>query len=292
MKNREKEWLVAPSDPHFVGNGFRMHNFIPYDQRLSRNRMDPFILLDYQSDFYFPPSEDSRGVGVHPHRGFETVTIVYKGKVAHHDSTGAGGVIGAGDVQWMTAGAGILHKEYQEENFTKEGGNLHMIQLWVNLPSNHKMVQPSYQGIKEADIPKVKLPGNKGYVDVIAGLYKNTKGAARTFSPMHVYNVHLEENGTADFSFPEEYSTAFLVIEGEVTLNNKDVVPQDHFILMQNKGTDFVLRANKESVVLMLSGEPLKEPMVAHGPFVMNTQQQLVQAFQDYEEGKFGYLKE
>src|SRR5699024_5238617 len=117
MKNREKEWLVAPSDPHFVGNGFRMHNFIPYDQRLSRNRMDPFILLDYQSDFYFPPSEDSRGVGVHPHRGFETVTIVYKGKVAHHDSTGAGGVIGAGDVQWMTAGAGILHKEYQEENF-------------------------------------------------------------------------------------------------------------------------------------------------------------------------------
>lgn len=292
MKNREKEWVVAPMEAHFVGNGFRMHNFIPQDRRLNHTRMDPFILLDYHSDYFYPPSEERRGVGVHPHRGFETVTIVYKGKVAHHDSTGAGGVIGPGEVQWMTAGAGILHKEYQEDNFSKQGGNLQMIQLWVNLPASDKMTEPGYQGLTKDRIPKVVLPDKTGYISVIAGEYEGVKGAASTFSPIYVYNAYLEEEGEVQLSFPEGYTTSFLVIEGEVELNEKDKVAQDHFVLMQNKETTFTLKANKKTTLLVLSGKPLEEPMVAHGPFVMNTQKQLVQAFQDYEEGKFGYLKD
>ena len=292
MKRREKEWVIAPGEPHLVGNGFRMNNFIPQERRLSWDRMDPFLMLDYQSDYEFAATEVKRGVGVHPHRGFETVTIVYKGSIEHTDSTGSGGVIRAGEVQWMTAGAGILHKEYHEEGFSKKGGNLHMVQLWVNLPAEHKMAEPKYQGITTSDIPKVNLPNAAGHIDVIAGAYQNQEGKASTFSPVHVYNVYLEEGKEADFSFPTDYNTTFLVVQGEVELNSEDTVKQDHIVLMQNKGTDFKLRANKKSIVLMLSGQPLNEPIVANGPFVMNTQEQLIQAFRDYEEGKFGYLKE
>ena len=219
MSTKNIELVLSPPEPHFVGDGFRVHNFIPGGYRLEMECMNPFILLDYGAKFYFPPSDHPMGVGVHPHRGFETVTIAYKGRVAHHDSAGNGGVIGAGDVQWMTAASGILHKEYHEKEFSKEGGELHMVQLWVNLPAQFKMSPPKYQGITNDQISKFKLADDAGIVEIIAGEYKDMKGAATTFSPINLFNVKLNKNGKAGFSFPARYNTALLVIEGTITIN-------------------------------------------------------------------------
>jgi quercetin 2,3-dioxygenase len=254
--------------------------------------MDPFIMMDYNSKFYFPPSDKSRGVSVHPHRGFETVTIAYKGKVAHHDSSGGGGVIAEGDVQWMTAASGILHKEYHEENFSKQGGDFQMVQLWVNLPAKDKMSKPKYQGITNTQIAKYTLPDNSGMVEVIAGSYQGVKGSASTFSPLNLLNARLHKNGKASFDFPENYNTALLVVEGSIKVNGKEEVPTNHFVLFENNGTEFSIEASENAVVLVLSGEPLNEPIAAHGPFVMNTQREIVQAIEDFNMGKFGYLEE
>ncbi len=286
MAQRKIEVVVAPREPHYVGDGFRVHNFIPSGYHLDMQRMTPFIMLDYNSKFYFPPSDKPRGVSVHPHRGFETVTIAYKGKVAHHDSTGNSGVIGEGDVQWMTAASGILHKEFHEENFSKAGGDFQMVQLWVNLPAKDKMSKPKYQGITHDQINKFELPDNGGVIEVIAGQYKNIKGAASTFTPVHLYNVKLNKDAKADFSFPENYNTALLVIEGSIK------VMIDNFALFKNKGETFSIEALENSIVLVLSGEPINEPIAAQGPFVMNTRAELVQAVEDYNMGKFGYLEE
>lgn len=292
MKLRSIEVVVPPREPHFVGDGFRVHNFIPSGYRLDMRRMDPFIMMDYNSKFYFPPSDKPRGVGVHPHRGFETVTIAYKGKVAHHDSSGGGGVIGEGDVQWMTAASGVLHKEYHEENFSKEGGDFQMVQLWVNLPAKDKMSAPKYQGITNADINKYKLPDNAGLIDVIAGAYRDAKGPASTFSPVHMMNAKLEAGGGADFSFPKHYNTCLLVIEGSVVVNDTEQVDTNHLVLFENNDSDFTVKANEKAIVLVLSGEPLNEPIAAHGPFVMNTQQEIIQAIDDFNNGKFGVLED
>ncbi len=292
MATRNIEVVVPPREAHYVGDGFRVHNFIPSAYRLDMKRMDPFILMDYNSKFYFPPSDKPRGVSVHPHRGFETVTIAYKGKVAHHDSSGGGGVIAEGDVQWMTAASGILHKEYHEENFSKQGGDFQMVQLWVNLPAKDKMSKPKYQGIAQAQIEKVTLPDNNGTVEVIAGNYHGIKGSASTFSPLHLLNVRLNKNGKTDFEFPDNHNTALLVIEGSIKVNETETVPADHFVLFENNGTEFNIEASESAVVLVLSGEPLNEPIAAHGPFVMNTQQEIIQAIEDYNMGKFGYLEE
>jgi len=292
MKTRSIEVVVPPREPHYVGDGFRVHNFIPGAYRLDMKRMDPFIMLDYNSRFYFPPTDKPRGVSVHPHRGFETVTVAYKGRVAHHDSTGGGGVIGEGDVQWMTAASGILHKEYHEEQFSREGGDFQMVQLWVNLPAKFKMSPPKYQGIPNEDIAKVSLDNDAGLIEVIAGDYNGTTGSAQTFSPVHMMNAKLKEGGVAKFSFPTDHNTGILVIEGSVVVNQSESVPTDHFVLFENDGTDFSLEAREDSVVLVLSGKPLNEPIAAHGPFVMNTHQEIVQAINDFHTGKFGYLEE
>ncbi len=292
MKTKKAELVMSPPHPHMVGDGFRVHNFIPSGYHLDMQRMDPFILLDYNSKYYFPAIEKLRGVGVHPHRGFETVTIAYHGKVAHHDSAGGGGVIGEGDVQWMTAGSGILHKEYHEEEFSKNGGDFQMVQLWVNLPSQHKMTAPKYQSIKNSEINKVILEQEAGVVEVIAGDYKMIKGTAATFSPVNVLNVKLNEGGKALFNFPANYTTALLVIEGKIKVNDQELVPTDHFVLFENEGEEFTIEAMKSSVVLVLSGEPIHEPIVAHGPFVMNTRNEILQAFEDFNTGKFGYLED
>lgn len=284
--------VMAPPEPHFVGDGFKVHNFIPMGSRTGMYRMDPFIMLDYNAPHYFPPSDTPRGVGVHPHRGFETVTIAYKGSVAHHDSSGGGGVIRAGDVQWMTAASGVLHKEYHEEQFSKEGGWFQMVQLWVNLPAKDKMSAPKYQSITKEDIPRVSLPDGSGEVAVIAGEYQGTGGAAQTFTPVQVYNSFLNKGGRAAFSFPVTYNTALLVVEGSVMINDAEAVPANHFVLFGNAGEDFHLTATEDAVVLILSGEPIKENIVAHGPFVMNSQQEILQAFEDYNQGKFGYLED
>lgn len=290
MAIKKIERLLTPPAPHMVGDGFRVHNFIPSTYGLSMERMSPFIMMDYNSKFYFTPTEELRGVGVHPHRGFETVTIAYKGKVAHHDSAGNSGVIGEGDVQWMTAASGILHKEYHEQEFSRAGGYFQMVQLWVNLPAKDKMSAPKYQGITNAEINKVTLPDNGGVVEVIAGNYNGVSGTATTFTPVNLLNVKLNGGGSASFSFPASYNSALLVISGSVKINGIESVPTDNFVLFGNEGEDFTVEGLEDSTVLILGGEPIKEPIAAHGPFVMNTQEEIAQAFTDFNLGRFGRL--
>lgn len=292
MRQKNVEMIATPSTPHFVGDGFRVHNFIPSYPRMDMKRMDPFIMLDYNSKYDFPPSEAPKGVGVHPHRGFETVTIAYQGKVEHHDSSGGGGIIGEGDVQWMTAAGGVLHKEYHETEWSKKGGIFQMVQLWVNLPAKDKMSEPKYQSIVNSEMAKVTLPDNAGLIEVIAGEYNGTKGSASTFSPLHIYNVRLNKEGKVNLHLPSNFNTALLVIEGEIVVNGTEKVETDHLALMANDGEDFSIEATEKAVVLVLSGEPLNESIAAHGPFVMNTHQELVEAFNDFNTGKFGYLED
>lgn len=285
------EMVAAPREPHFVGDGFRVHNFIPSQFRLDMARMNPFIMLDYNSKFYFPPSEQPKGVGVHPHKGFETVTIAYQGKVAHHDSAGNSGVIHEGDVQWMTAASGVMHKEYHEANFSKSGGLFQMVQLWVNLPAKDKKTAPKYQGIENANMPKFVLPNEAGLVEVIAGEYNGLKGAADTFTPVHLMNGKLKKGGKATFQFPAHYNTGLLVIEGTVKIQEQDI-DTDHFVLFHNDGDTFEVEATSDAVFLVLSGEPIQEPIFAYGPFVMNTRDEIVEAYREFNTGKYGYLED
>jgi len=291
MSTKKVELVVQPRPAHFVGDGFRVHNFIPSGFRLDMQRMDPFLMLDYNSKFHFGATETPRGVGVHPHRGFETVTIAYQGKVEHHDSSGGGGIIGKGDVQWMTAASGVLHKEFHETEWAKEGGIFQMVQLWVNLPAKDKMSTPKYQAIKNSEMKIVDL-GENGLVEIIAGEYNGEKGPANTFSPVNLMNAKLKSGGKAEFSFPANFNTAALVVEGSITVNGEEKVPTDHFVLFENEGETFTIESNEDSVVLILSGEPLNEPIFPHGPFVMNTREEIIQAFEDFNTGKFGYLEE
>lgn len=290
MKTRNIETVMAPPAPHFVGDGFRVHNFIPY--KADMQRMSPFIMMDYGSKFYFPPTDKPRGVGVHPHRGFETVTIAYKGKVAHNDSAGNSGVIAEGDVQWMTAASGILHKEFHEENFSKTGGDFQMVQLWVNLPAKDKMSKPKYQGLTNEQINKFQLPNNGGVVEVIAGQYQDVKGSASTFTPVNLLNVKLNKGTVTNFSFPANYNTGLVVVEGSVKINEAELVPTNNFVVFQNNAEDFIIEATENAIVLVLSGEPINEPIAAQGPFVMNTRAEIIQAIEDYNMGKFGYIEE
>ncbi|MDP2540591.1 pirin family protein [Tenacibaculum discolor] len=290
MKTRSIEKIVKPGTPHFVGDGFRVHNFIPGTSTMQR--MDPFIMLDYNSKYNFPPTDKPKGVGVHPHRGFETVTIAYKGRVEHGDSAGGGGIIGEGDVQWMTAASGVLHKEFHETEWSKTGGEFQMVQLWVNLPAKDKMSPPKYQAIANAEMAKIPLADGGGEIEVIAGEYKGNKGPASTFSPVNMFNVKLKKGVKTQLTFPEKYTTAILSVEGSVKVNESNNVLEDHFALFKNDGDTFTLEALEDAVILVLSGEPLNEPIAAHGPFVMNTKQELIEAFQDFNTGKFGYLED
>lgn len=289
-KTKRVEIVVAPKPPHFVGDGFLVYNFIPGAYHLDMKRMDPFIMLDYNSKHFFSATEKPRGVSVHPHRGFETVTIAYQGKVEHHDSAGGGGIIGKGDVQWMTAASGVLHKEFHETEWAKAGGIFQMVQLWVNLPAKDKMSTPKYQAIKNEEMTKIDL-GENGFVEVIAGEFNGGKGPASTFSPMNMMNAKLKKGGKAEFSFPENFNTGALVIEGSILVNGDEKVDTDHFVLFKNEGETFQIEATEDAVVLIISGEPLNEPIYPHGPFVMNTREEIAQAFEDYNTGKFGYLE-
>ena len=290
-KQRSVEAVIAPPPPHMVGDGFRVHNFFPGTKQIGKTRMSPFFMLDYGSKIEFSPKNEPRGVGVHPHAGFETVTIAYHGKVAHHDSAGNSGIIGEGDVQWMTAGSGLLHKEYHEEEFSKKGGLFQMVQLWVNLPAKDKKTKPKYQEITNATMSKSYLPGDKGYVEIIAGEYNGVKGPASTFTPIHLSNARLKKDAQLNFSFPKEYNTGLLVIEGNIKVNDINA-HADHFVLLKNDGEDFRIDATEDSIVLILSGEPINEPIVAYGPFVMNTWEEVEQAVNDVNAGKFGVLEE
>jgi redox-sensitive bicupin YhaK (pirin superfamily) len=287
---RSIEAVIAPPAPHMVGDGFRVHGFFP-GGRIDKKRMSPFFLMDYNSKIEFAPREEPRGVSVHPHRGFETVTIAYHGKVAHHDSYGNSGIIGEGDVQWMTAASGLLHKEYHEKEFSRQGGLFQMVQLWVNLPAKYKMTNPKYQEITHGMMGKYQLPDDKGVIEVIAGEYKGVKGPASTFTSMHVYNARLKKDAKVGLSFPTNYNTGLLIIEGSALING-ETAAADHFVLFKNDGEQINIEAAEDAIVLILSGEPINEPIAQYGPFLMNTQEELVQAIDDVNAGKFGVLED
>ncbi|WP_113651106.1 pirin family protein [Pedobacter namyangjuensis] len=289
MKVKQVSAVLNPPAPHMVGDGFRVHNFFPSGYKL---KMSPFFLLDYNAKIEFSARNQPRGVGVHPHRGFETVTIAYSGAVAHHDSAGNSGIIYPGDIQWMTAASGILHKEYHEEQFSKKGGTFQMVQLWVNLPAAFKMSTPKYQGIKQSELQKFPLPNGGGTIEIIAGTYNSVNGSATTFSPIEMYNARLNKDADVNFSFPATYNTAFIVIEGKVKINNTEIANADQLIHFKNEGEEISLFAEENSVVLILSGQPINEPIAQYGPFLMNTPEEIQQAIADYNHGKFGYLEE
>lgn len=270
---------------HWVGDGFPVQSIFSY--RDIHEEMSPFLLMDYAGPTKFEATEERRGVGQHPHRGFETVTIVYDGQVSHHDSTGAGGTIGAGEVQWMTAGSGIIHEEYHGDDYARSGGPFEMIQLWVNLPAKYKMTAPGYQGISNTQIPEVLLADNAGKVRVIAGEYAGQAGPAHTFSPMNVWDVRLNAGSTTTFILPEGHTTAVFVLHGAVGLGGTYTVRPSELAVMQRTGTELVLEAQQDTVLLLLNGEPLNEPVVGHGPFVMNSVEEINQAFDDYNHGRF-----
>lgn len=291
MSNNKKiEAIFRPEAPHMVGDGFRVFNYFPNGYHTGR-KMSPFFLLDYNPTIEFNPSERPRGVGVHPHRGFETVTIAWKGRVAHRDSAGHSGVINPGDVQWMTAASGILHKEYHEKEFSKKGGEFQMAQIWVNLPRKHKMDPPGYQAITSANIAKVPLENDGGIVNVIAGEYRNVKGPARTFTPINMFDIRLNKGGSMEVDLPAAYNTGLLVAEGHVKVNGQEA-PEHHFVLFGNEGEHIVIEAAHNSVLLLLNGEPINEPVFHYGPFVMNTAEDIQQAIDDFNSGKFGHLED
>ncbi|MEJ7736649.1 MAG: pirin family protein [Chitinophagaceae bacterium] len=288
MKKSIENITPRPLHPGMVGDGFRVYNMIP-GAGISRQRISPFLLLDFGAEFDFGPSEHVRGVDVHPHKGFETVTIAYKGSLAHHDSTGNSGIIHAGDVQWMTAGAGILHKEYHEPAFSKKGGPFEMVQLWVNLSKKNKSAPAHYQAITAAQMGKVQLPNNAGLVNVIAGTFNGIKGPASTYSPVNLFDIKLNKDGEMNFSTPSAHNTAMLVINGNVEVNGKKAA-EHSFVLFGNEGEDITVKAIENAVLLLLSGEPINEPIVSRGPFVMNTEEEIHEAIKEFQSGKFGVL--
>jgi redox-sensitive bicupin YhaK (pirin superfamily) len=272
---------------HWVGDGFPVRTLFFY-QDLGK-QMSPFLMLDYAGPAEFPPTTERKGVGSHPHRGFETVTIVYKGEVAHKDSTGQGGVIGPGDVQWMTAGSGILHEEFHAESFAKNGGTLDMVQLWVNLPANFKMTKPGYQAILDQQIPTIELKHGAGVARIIAGDFDGYKGPAHTFTPMNVIDLKLRK-GKASIATPEGWNTFLVVLRGAVEAGDGVVAKDAQMLMFSSQGQDIQLNTLEDSIALLLSGEPIDEPIVGYGPFVMNTKEEIDQAMQDFNSGSFGKI--
>ena len=272
---------------HWVGDGFPVRTLFFY-QDLGK-QMSPFLMLDYAGPAEFPPTTERKGVGSHPHRGFETVTIVYKGEVAHKDSTGQGGVIGPGDVQWMTAGSGILHEEFHAEGFAKNGGTLDMVQLWVNLPANLKMTKPAYQAILDQQIPNIELKHGAGVARIIAGDFDGHRGPAHTFTPMNVIDLKLRK-GKAIIATPEGWNTSLVVLKGAVEAGDGVVAKDAQMLMFSSQGQDIQLNTLEDSIALLLSGEPIDEPIVGYGPFVMNTNEEITQAMQDFNSGSFGKI--
>jgi redox-sensitive bicupin YhaK (pirin superfamily) len=288
MKKTIEKITTRPARPGMVGDGFRVYNYIP-GANIPQQRISPFLMLDFNAEYDFGPSDHIRGVDVHPHKGFETVTIAYKGSVAHHDSAGNSGVINPGDVQWMTAGAGILHKEYHEREFSRRGGPFEMVQLWVNLPKKDKSTPAHYQAITREQIANVPLPDDAGVVNIIAGTFNDVKGPAETYSPVNLFDVRLKKGGVLTTSLPAGYNTALLVVNGSAVVNGEQAA-QHSFVLFGNKGEEITIQAGEDSVLLVLSGEPINEPIVSYGPFVMNTREEIIQAVEEFQSGKFGEL--
>ncbi len=280
---------TAPAK-HWVGNGFHVQSMFTYND--TDKNLDPFLMMDYNPPRHFDGGRksDFRGVGEHPHRGFETVTIAYQGEVAHADSYGGGGVIGTGDVQWMTAGSGVMHEEFHSERFSKEGGMFEMVQLWVNLPKAHKMTTPKYQAIKSTEIPVVQLDDNAGIARIIAGELASISGAASTFTPINMWDVVMNAGKTHTFAVPESHNLIILVLDGTVQINGEEIARRGELVTFERGGADVQIEANNEAKLLILTGEPINEPIVGYGPFVMNTEAEIVQAMRDVQSGKFGQI--
>lgn len=275
---------------HWVGDGFPVRSLFSYNQ-LGKH-ISPFLLLDYGGPWTFEPSDRPRGVGQHPHRGFETVTIVYDGEVAHRDSTGQGGTIGPGDVQWMTAAGGIIHEEFHSPSFTKTGGPFRMVQLWVNLPAKDKLAPAGYQSILNADIPSVELLDGAGRVRVIAGDFHGAKGPARTFTPLNVWDVRLSRDASVKFELPEGHTAMIVILSGHVTVGGSQPVGEAELVLLDRDGTGVTIDADGDSTLLVLTGAPIDEPIVGYGPFVMNSEAEIHQAIADFNSGRFGQMAE
>lgn len=271
--------------PHWVGNGFPVRSLFSYhdDPRLH----SPFLLLDHAGPAEFPADGQKRGVGEHPHRGFETVTLVYEGEIEHRDSTGGGGMIGPGDVQWMTAGAGILHEEFHSPAFSRQGGRLHMVQLWVNLPARKKTTPAAYQAIAANQIPTLSLPDQSGALRVIAGEYAGISGPAHTHTPMQVWDLQLKAGKQLSVELTPGWTANIVILKGTVQLNQQAIVREGQLVLLETAGSTVLLEANNDALVLILSGQPIEEPVVGYGPFVMNTQEEIDQAIQQFQQGRF-----
>ncbi len=278
--------IIRDIPQHWVGDGFPVRSLFSYQEE---NTFDPFLLLDYAGPHKFAPAEATRGVGEHPHRGFETVTIVYQGELEHRDSSGSHGTIGPGDVQWMTAAAGVVHQEFHSQRFTRDGGILEMVQLWVNLPAKEKLSPPRYQALLADDIPSVSLADGGSTVRVIAGDFHGTKGAASTVTPINAWDVQLFASAVAELQIPVGHTALIIVQSGTVRINEQRLAAVELAVL-DRAGTQVRLEAATSSRILVLTGEPIGEPVVGQGPFVMNTREQIRQAIQDYQAGRMGRL--
>jgi len=274
---------------HWVGDGFPVRSLFTYDNLASQ--ISPFLLLDYAGPHTFTPTTDRRGVGQHPHRGFETVTIVYQGELEHRDSTGAGGFIGPGDVQWMTAANGIIHEEFHSPAFARSGGMLEMVQLWVNLPARYKRAAAGYQTLLATDIPEVALDGDTGSLRVIAGSYQGHQGPARTFTPMDVWDMRLQAGSHVQLPVAAGRNAALVVLRGTLRVNGERDAGPASLVLLERTGEDVLIEAREGASVLLLSGEPIDEPIVGYGPFVMNSQAEIAESFDDFHAGRFGQME-
>jgi len=275
---------------HWVGDGFPVRSLFTYDNLASR--ISPFLLLDYAGPHDFTPTTARRGVGQHPHRGFETVTIVYQGELEHRDSTGAGGLIGPGDLQWMTAANGIIHEEFHSPSFARSGGTLEMVQLWVNLPARDKRAAAGYQTLLSSDIPVVALDGDAGSLRVIAGDYRGHQGPARTFTAMDVWDLRLNAGASLQLPVAAGRNAALVVLRGNVRINGEREAGPSSLVLLDRQGEDVTVEALEGASVLLLSGEPIDEPIVGYGPFVMNSQAEIAESFDDFHAGRFGQMQD
>ena len=281
-------FIKRSNGSHWVGDGFPVRSIFSYGD--IAEEMSPFLLMDYAGPADFPPTSRKLGVGQHPHRGFETVTIVYEGGVSHRDSSGGGGTIGPGDVQWMTAASGLIHEEFHSPDFAAKGGVFEMVQLWVNLPAKDKMAAPGYQGITADRIPALDLPGGAGTVRVIAGAFGDVAGPARTFSPMNVWDLRLQAGHRVAFELPAGQTTALFVLRGAIRFDEGHTARAAELAVLEREGSRLEFDVAEDATVLLLNGQPLNEPIVGHGPFVMNTREEIVQAIQDFNSGRFGRI--
>ncbi|ALM53132.1 pirin family protein [Halomonas huangheensis] len=289
MTNKQLIAVHGAPHGHWVGDGFPVRSLFSYD-RFGAERISPFLLLDHAGPWHFEPADKPRGVGSHPHRGFETVTFVSKGEVAHRDSSGGGGTIGPGEVQWMTAGAGIIHEEFHSEAFTQQGGDMEMVQLWINLPARDKSTPPAYQTLTQDRIPVVNLGDDIGTLRVVAGQYQQATGPARTFTPINAWQLDLVQDAETELVLPEGHTSLIVVQQGTVLVQGQDIARASDLIELSRDGQGVTLSANNAARLVVLTGEPIDEPVVGYGPFVMNSEEEIRESFEAFQQGRFGAL--